>query len=1121
LPTGAVGGQVTAETWTITLANRVLTVKYKFISIAFSTQIWLVASQFVTIVCPASYLVGISGVMCAGTTTTCAITTTTATANRVTDAVGSSTAVVGADTLGGVITESAFTGSTVSSTMDLSGGYPALIGQVTGELNSAYCNDCKSQFGMFLGDVTVPTPLSCIPNFIPGISATNVTLFLQNFVVSSTANPTITCSLCSLAYFLTISGSTLQIVKMAIAASHAPTISSDFVCVCDEYAASKFVEFDLFVFACTRTRAVPSESVPASCDGGFIFLVSVYQFNTNGQYSTCFVRNLQQAGCLDTDALVAASYHRDCSSCCTYKFLDSIATCTSSARNVCVFEKPSEGLQLYPGSTKSLAPPPIATFSFLPSLGSMLACSASISLTIIPASVAASSIVNKMQHMIFDALVLLKGTTVVTVDESNASQPASTTSVKVIGVLKGTTVVKVTLKISAAVAGWFVLEMLDFSEIDPSHARRRDFTMGSLVTKTASGQMQAVLSFNFNSKIVAGGTLDIADAYAHVRDAYVPSRELNSALEGVAALSLPILIILVFAKVSTDSTTSTRLGIAITDLQSISHYLSVGGSTPAYYDMDIPIGAGTTVTISLSINCSLTRAASPQEGISFVYTDSISDNHVLRMIVFIATPQVVACVGLGSTTGCAILGICNFLKIADAIILLTNTANVDVFYSELGQEAARAQNAADSVSTAPLAAPNTLSAVNAPQNSCSASIIVAGSILTSGSQLTCTSCTIATSDRIAGKASAAATFSFTTTERVAFAAGSSITLMFLRLLTEWCASPFVLFGGVIAACFQIKWRDFPVSTTLFLFHVRQCTIRTPSYPCLEKRIISVIHDQFDDAASRDGHGVYPLHFFIIKVSITIALIARLAIAPRLHPNVQVLDSDSVAQCHFPTSTRVNEHELHHNAECRACLKTASELINACDPRFNDLKHISRNFVSSSKYHLVIWFAVHFAVWYNPMELAFFYRQCLVTIIMTEPLCFARTTIEVSRAFVGCVTRFHLKFAFYILRIVSDSVRVRIAAALNFTFHFSVMSLQIVHRLWRSGLKRMRTIAQTWTSCAVFVGYILTLPLEVQGYGGVRAPQTCELMMQCNTNMWLGHDVACVKRDHGGRDACLM
>ena len=104
-----------------------------------------------------------------------------------------------------------------------------------------------------------------------------------------------------------------------------------------------------------------------------------------------------------------------------------------------------------------------------------------------------------------------------------------------------------------------------------------------------------------------------------------------------------------------------------------------------------------------------------------------------------------------------------------------------------------------------------------------------------------------------------------------------------------------------------------------------------------------------------------------------------------------------------------------------------------------------------------------------------------------------------RAFDGCFAHCHLKFA---LRIVSDSVRFRIAAAPNFIFHFSVIGLQVALRLLRSQLKKMRKSVQTWTSCALFVGYILTLPMHVQGFE-VRAPQTCEILMQFNNYMCLG------------------
>ena len=50
---------------------------------------------------------------------------------------------------------------------------------------------------------------------------------------------------------------------------------------------------------------------------------------------------------------------------------------------------------------------------------------------------------------------------------------------------------------------------------------------------------------------------------------------------------------------------------------------------------------------------------------------------------------------------------------------------------------------------------------------------------------------------------------------------------------------------------------------------------------------------------------------------------------------------------------------------------------------------------------------------------------LVTFVMTR--CRQRTAIKVSRALNGCVARFHLKFAFSLLRIIVDSFRVHVAA----------------------------------------------------------------------------------------------
>jgi len=447
----SVGGQLTDETWNVTLTKRVPTVKFKSIAAVFSSRIWLASSQIVTIVCPASYLVGIHGVMYAGTTNMSATTTaaTDTTANCVTIADGSSTAV--ADTLGGIIANSASTGSNVSTTMDLPGGHPALgLGdKVTGasmiipdvdripemsssasnvpanvlfstfdstkicfsspqicststpfsfkvefegnEVKIGYCNDCKSQCSNLYLDVTLSILLPCIPNSIPGTSATKtkVSVLLQSFVVSSTAaNPTITCAPCSSAYFLAMTGSASQ---MAIAASLTPNISGGFVSVRVEYAASIIAEFNVSVFARTKAHDVPSESVPASCDRGGTFSVSVDQFVSSRQCSAYLVRNLQQTGCLDADTLVAASHHRDCISCSTGKLLHSIPTCTSGAGNVCVFEKPSEGSQLYSDSTKYFDLPPTAICSLFPSSGSASGFSVSVPVTIIPASMTASS----------------------------------------------------------------------------------------------------------------------------------------------------------------------------------------------------------------------------------------------------------------------------------------------------------------------------------------------------------------------------------------------------------------------------------------------------------------------------------------------------------------------------------------------------------------------------------------------------------------------------------------------------------------------------------------------------------------------------------------------------------
>jgi hypothetical protein len=130
---------------------------------------------------------------------------------------------------------------------------------------------------------------------------------------------------------------------------------------------------------------------------------------------------------------------------------------------------------------------------------------------------------------------------------------------------------------------------------------------------------------------------------------------------------------------------------------------------------------------------------------------------------------------------------------------------------------------------------------------------------------------------------------------------------------------------------------------------------------------------------------------------------------------------------------------------------------------------------------------------------------LVTFVMTR--CHQRTAIKVSRAFNGCVARFHSKFAFSLLRIIVDSFRVHVAATSNAIFYFSVMSLRIVHRLWRCRFKQMRTRAQRWTSCAVFVGYMLALPIHVKGNGGVRAPKDYESMMHYNDKIWSGRAVA--------------
>jgi cysteine-rich repeat protein len=424
------------------------------------------------------------------------------------------------------------------------------------ELNSGYCSDCKGQFSILYSDVTIPTALSCIPNSIPGTSATSVTMFLQNYVLSSTAaSPTITCVPCSSASFLKMSGSASQ---MAISASLTPSISSGFVTARVGYAANRFVDFNISVFARNQPRIVPSESVPASSDGGALFLVSVDQFSTTAQYSACFVRNLQQTGCIDSDAMIAASYQRDCASCSTGKLFVTIPSSTSGAGNVRVFVKFSDVSQLYAGSIKYFDPPPIAILSVFPSSGSTSGFSVSVSLANIPASMTASSIVDRMQCRIVDALGGLKGTPVVTVDESNFVQTATATSVKV------------NLRIPAVAAGKFVLEIFDGS--DPSRAGRYDITIVNpslpsvvsifpsaisapgtqifialsnvppsipsacfagfetsssakipvtvpvfpnpviQVTKTPSGQVQAMLSFNFTSKIEADGTLDITDA---------------------------------------------------------------------------------------------------------------------------------------------------------------------------------------------------------------------------------------------------------------------------------------------------------------------------------------------------------------------------------------------------------------------------------------------------------------------------------------------------------------------------------------------------------------------------------------------------------------------------------
>ena len=96
---------------------------------------------------------------------------------------------------------------------------------------------------------------------------------------------------------------------------------------------------------------------------------------------------------------------------------------------------------------------------------------------------------------------------------------------------------------------------------------------------------------------------------------------------------------------------------------------------------------------------------------------------------------------------------------------------------------------------------------------------------------------------------------------------------------------------------------------------------------------------------------------------------------------------------------------------------------------------------------------------------------------------------------------------FLLRIIADSFCVHVAATSNVIFYVSVMSLQIIHRLWRSRFKQMRTSVQRWTSCAVFVGYILALPMHVKGYGEVRAPKDYELMMHYNYKMWSGCAVA--------------
>jgi len=1000
-----VRGGVTGETRTDALANRVPAVNFKFISIACSTQIRIAASKFVIIVRPACCLVGSKGVMYARTRNTCA-NTTTATANCVNIADGSSTAV--ADTLGReIIAES--TGSTVSTTMVLPGGNPVLGigGQVTGalmittdvnripvvmvcsvstaftkvftsdstkirfsspkicsasaplpfkvdfegkELNSTYCNNCKSRFGIFYLDVTVPTQPSRIPNPTPGNSATTtkVKLVLQHFVVTSAAaNPTITFAPCS-------------------------------------------------------------------------------------SYSACFVRNLQQSGRLDADTLVAASYQPGIS-CSTGKLLDSIPTSTSGAGNVRIFEKPIEGSKLYSGSAKYFDHPAIAIFSLFPSSGSTSGFNVSNSLTITPASMMASFIVNRMQRRIVDALGVLK----------RHSGPLPVPHFRLFSHLA--------LKVGA------------FAK--------------HVAPKLIVGNGGQTVG------IYLATTVD-PDSNAYVRDVHVPSQELKSALEGVAALSVPSLGIPVITKLSTISTTSTRLSIAITNLQSVHQYMFVGSCSPAYCDMYMPIGAGTTVTTSLSIDCFFSGATNAHETdtIDFITANSISDNYIMRFfyltIFTIFTPQVIYC--SGPTTGCAISRSYTYLEIENAVMLLTNTAHFCLIYSGSGQEAARENNAADSsltLSTASLAASDTFFVVIVMQNnSCAAGIIFAVAILASGSQLACFCCTMATSERIADIASATAAFLFTATEGGAPASGSSITL---TLLTEWCTSSSALLGVVRAACFEIDLRDFGWST-LVLLYFRQRTIRTHY---LYRQTLPVVYDHLDDAASLYGRCNTSNYFCIIKVLITVALFAWLT----------------------------------------------SKLISACDPRFkHELMQISRTSVSTSKYRLVTfcWFAVilmitcaaHFVVWCNSVELACFHLHFLVTIFVTKPCCCPRSVIQTLRAFDGFVAHFHLKIAFAILRLAINSFHLRIAAAPKVIFFFADISLHIIHRVWRSRLKQMRTSVQRWTSCAVFIGYILVLPMHVKGYGGVRAPKHCLQLMQHNDQIWWVRAVAC---DQGGRDAGLM